>query len=154
MLRITTPTALLVSALIALPAAAQDTMEVTAAASLKWTPAEVEGFDPGMMMAVVHGDPSMAGQPYTLRLRFPDGYRFPAHWHPVAEDLTVLEGTFHLAMEGSETGPLQTYGPGDYLHIPAENAHSGGATGETVVQLHGIGPFQIMLGRGPGVGSR
>lgn len=154
MLRITTPTALLLTGLVALPAVAQDSMHATEAASLEWAPADVEGFDPGMMIAVIHGDPSAAGEPYTLRLRFPDGYQFPAHWHPVAEHLTVISGTFHLAMEGSETGPLNTYQPGDYLYIPAEMAHSGGATGETIVQLHGVGPFEIMLGRGPGVSSR
>ena len=117
-----------------------------AAAGLEWSPAEIEGFDPGMMITVISGDPSVADEPYTLRLKFPDGYRFPTHWHPVVENLTVLSGTFLLKPEGEHAGPMATYQPGDYLYIPARTAHSGGATGETVIQLHGMGPFQINLG--------
>lgn len=122
-------------------------MQVTTASALQWGDLDVPGFDPGMMIAVVHGDPAVGGEPYTIRLKFPDGYRFPAHWHPTTENLTVLSGTFLLAMEGEETGELVSYAPGDYLYIPPRNAHSGGATGETVIQLHGTGPFVINLGK-------
>lgn len=59
---------------------------------------EVPGFDSGMEIAVVHGDPNAPSGDYTLRLAFPDGYRLPPHWHPKAEHLTVLSGTFLLAM--------------------------------------------------------
>ena len=143
--------ALLAVALLAVPASAQNApphtaMKATAGADLQWSPAEIEGFDPGMMITVISGDPSVADEPYVLRLKFPDGYRFPAHWHPVVENLTVLSGTFLLKPEGEHAGPMVTYQPGDYLYIPARNAHSGGATGETVIQLHGMGPFQINLG--------
>jgi ribosomal protein L16 Arg81 hydroxylase len=40
---------------------------------------------------------------------------------------------------------LKTYAPGDFLYIPAKMPHFGGAKGVTEIQLHGIGPFEIML---------
>lgn len=131
------------------PAAAQQPTpaqhRTVAANSLTWVDRNVPGFAPGMQMAVVHGDPAQAA-PYTFRLRFPDGYRFPPHWHPTAENLTVLSGTFLLAMgERADEGQLQSYGPGDYLHMPPRMPHYGGARGETIIQLHGTGPFSIQL---------
>ena len=82
-----------------------------------------------------------------MRLQFPDGYEFPLHWHPSAEQITVISGTFHLAMGStSGQGAPQTYAPGDFVYIPSRMAHAGGAKGVTVVQLHGTGPFAINLG--------
>lgn len=125
------------------------TMRAVAAADLTWEEVDVPGFLPGMRMTPVHGDPSVADRPYTLRLAFPDGYRFPPHWHPRAENVTVLEGEFHLEMgERFDEGALKTYRPGDYLFIDAKNAHYGAVKGRTVVQLHGIGPFEIHVVEG------
>lgn len=120
-----------------------------AAADLEWDDIEVPGFLPGMGIAAIQGDPSAEDEPYTLRLAFPDGYMFPPHWHPRAENVMVLEGTFLVAMgEEFDESELERYGPGDYMFIEAENPHFGGAEGRTVVQLHGIGPFDIAVVEG------
>ncbi len=106
------------------------------------------GFDPGMKLAVLNGDPGKAGD-YTVRLQFPAGYRFPMHWHPSAENLTVVSGKFQLGMGNTADGnALRNYAPGDYIYIPSGHAHFGGssAQGPSVIQLHGEGPFQVMLG--------
>lgn len=125
--------------------AAADSMRAIAANTITWTDAEVPGFDPGMKMAVIHGNPQEAGT-YTLRLSFPAGYRFPAHWHPMAENVTVLSGTLQLGMGGRvDDTKLKSYGAGDYLHIPATMPHFGGAPSAAVIQLHGQGPFAINL---------
>lgn len=130
----------------------QPAMHDVDAAQLTWSDIEVPGFLSGMQIAPVHGDPAVADEPYTLRLAFPDGYKFPPHWHPRAENVTVLEGTFLLAMgEEFDESRLKTYEVGDYLFIAAENAHYGGAKGRTVLQLHGIGPFEIMVVEGQGM---
>lgn len=126
-------------------AGATEGLNAVAAKSLNWIDADVPGFAPGMKMAVVQGNPEEAG-PYTMRLSFPDGYQFPAHWHPMAENVTVLSGVLQLAMgERPDASKLKAYGPGDYLHIPAKHPHFGGAQGYTVIQLHGQGPFAINL---------
>ena len=121
-------------------------MAMSGGSSLKWDDLKVTGFDPGAKIAVVHGDPAGTGD-YTIRLTFPDGYRFPVHWHPKAEHLTVVSGSFLLGMgTKADEKALKTYGPGDFLYLPAKNTHFGGAKGVTVVQLHGLGPFAINLG--------
>ena len=121
------------------------TMGMTAATAITWSPLDVKGFAPGAKMAVIHGDP--ANSDYTIRLQFPDGYQFPVHWHPKAEHLTVLSGTFLLAPGGvADVSAEKEYKPGDFLYLPARNPHYGGAKGVTIVQLHGMGPFAINLG--------
>ena len=113
--------------------------------ALEWAPLEVPGFDTGMQIAALHGNFAEEGV-YSLRLSFPDGYRFPAHFRPMDENLTVIEGTLLLGMgDAEDESQLVSYGPGDFLNIPGEHPHFGGATGYTVIQLHGVGPFAILL---------
>lgn len=120
-------------------------MSAVPASSITFADIAVPGFDPGMKIAVIDGNPDASG-PYTLRLSFPAGYRFPAHFHPMPEHLTVLSGTLLLAMgDRADESKLQAYGAGDYLHLPAIKPHFGGARGATVIQLHGQGPFKINL---------
>jgi quercetin dioxygenase-like cupin family protein len=149
----------LTSFLVLLPATALRAQEEAAAemamaeetiivsnADVAYEPIEVPGFDSGMEIAILSGDPNSEGGIYTLRLAFPDGYQFPPHWHPKAENVTVVEGTFLLGMgESVDESAIEEYVPGDYLYIPPEHPHFGGAKGRTVVQLHGPGPFAINL---------
>jgi hypothetical protein len=128
-------------------------MQYTSAASIVWSEANIPGFDRGMKLAVISGKPDSANAPYTLRLSFPDGYRFPPHWHPMAENLTVLSGTLLLAMgERAEEAKLKPYATGDFLSIDGKKPHFGGARGATVIQLHGMGPFSINLVNAPPAG--
>jgi quercetin dioxygenase-like cupin family protein len=118
-------------------------MAAVIASQITWGPIDVPGFSPGLKIAVIQGDPAGTG-PYTLRLSLPDGYRFPPHWHPNDENLTVITGTFMLAMgDRADESKLVTYQPGDYLLLPGTKPHFGGVKGATVVQLHGQGPFTI-----------
>jgi ketosteroid isomerase-like protein/quercetin dioxygenase-like cupin family protein len=121
-------------------------MVMSGSTNLKWNDLVIPGFDPGAKVAVLHGDPSSSGD-YTVRLQFPDGYRFPVHWHPKAEHLTVVSGQFLLGM-GTKVDRTaeKTYVPGDFLYFPAKNTHFGGAKGVTVIQLHGMGPFAVNVG--------
>jgi len=145
--------------LVAAPLAAQEemsaeTMREVVGEDLVWTELELPGFLPGLQLAPVHGDPSADGEAYVVRLRFPDGYRFPPHWHPRAENVTVLEGSFQLAMgEAFDEAALNTYSPGDYLFIAGENPHFGQVSGVTVLQLHGMGPFAINVVEGQEMGE-
>lgn len=121
-------------------------MDVHSVGGITWNDLVVPGFAAGAKIAVVHGDPGTTGD-YTLRLKFPAGYEFPVHWHPVAEHITVLTGVFRLGMGGTANpGAIHEYQPGDFLYLPGRMPHFGGARGETVIQLHGNGPFAINLG--------
>jgi quercetin dioxygenase-like cupin family protein len=100
-------------------------------------------FPPGAEMAVLQGDPSKTEE-FTVRLRFPNGYKIPPHTHPTTENVTVLAGTF-LAGSGSQfiESQLEAIGQNGFLSIPAEHAHYAMARGLTVVQVHAIGPFAL-----------
>lgn len=123
-----------------------DQPQIQASAGLQWSDLQVPGFAPGMKMVVLHGDPSKKGADYTMRLRFPDNYVVPPHWHPEGEHATVLQGSLSLAMGATfDRSALRTYAPGDFLYAPAKMPHYAATKGETVIQLHGIGPFAINL---------
>lgn len=110
---------------------------------VKWGPAP-PNVPPGAQLAVISGDPSQVGQPYTIRLKMPDGYKVPAHFHPADEAATVISGTFNLGMgdklDMSKTQALQ---PGGFAVAPAGMRHFAWTKGETVVQINGNGPFAI-----------
>ena len=127
-------------------AASQSGHVIVPADKVAFAPIEVPGFQSGMKIAVINGDPNAESGAYVIRLEFPDGYKFPPHWHPMAENVTVLSGTFILGMGNkADNAKLVTYSPGAFMSIPAKMAHFGGAKGATVVQLHGQAPFKIEL---------
>lgn len=127
-------------ATLGLLAAAQAPISVNTA-DLRWTaaPPELPG---GAQLAVLSGDPSKKGS-FTIRLKMPDGYKIPPHWHTQEENLTVLSGTFVVHMGDTMDAPAHEMTAGAYHFLPAKMHHSAEARGETVLQLHGPGPFDI-----------
>ena len=63
---------------------------------MKWGPAPPV-LPAGAQVAVLDGDPFKPGF-FTLRLKFPDGYKIPAHWHPTDEHVVVLSGALYMGM--------------------------------------------------------
>lgn len=119
---------------------------IVPAADVKYGPIEVPGFPTGLKIATIYGDPNAASGPYVIRLQFPAGYKFPAHWHPNAENLTVLSGEFLLGMGDKEdAAKIVSYKPGTFMYIPGKAPHFGGVKAATIVQLHGEAPFKIEL---------
>lgn len=108
-------------------------------ASIKWQngPASLPK---GAMIAVLEGDPAKEG-PFVFRVKVPDGYRIPLHTHPKTERVTVVSGTFNVSMPDENKTiemPMGTFG-----YWPAGMKHTVWTKGETVLQLHGIGPWTI-----------
>jgi quercetin dioxygenase-like cupin family protein len=97
----------------------------------------------GAKMAVLEGDPTKEG-PFVVRFQFPAGYHIPPHTHPKTERVTVISGTMLLAMgENLDRSAAKTLAAGTYGFWPAGMKHTAWSEGETVIQLHGIGPWQI-----------
>jgi ChrR-like protein with cupin domain len=106
---------------------------------LKWTPI-IKGCD----LAPVAGDMNAEGAPFVLRLRCADGTKVPAHWHPTDENVTVLKGTFLVGMgESFDESKLQTMNVGNFVTVPKEMRHFASCKGETIVQVHAMGPFKV-----------
>src|SRR5512141_1279600 len=75
-------------------------------------------FPAGSEIAVLQGDPSQTGL-YTVRVRFPDGYRLPPHFHPTDENVTVVEGTFLVGMgDAIDLNAVTTLGAGRLITAP------------------------------------
>ncbi len=120
-------------------ASAAPAHEIVHSTDLKWTP-----LIKGSEMAVVSGDPNKEGEPFVIRIREADGAKVPPHWHHADEYLTVLKGTFLVGMgETYDKSKLQTVNVGNFLFIPKEMRHFANCKGETIVQVHGIGPFKV-----------
>lgn len=97
----------------------------------------------GAEFAVLEGDPAQTG-PFTMRLRLPEGYEIPPHTHPAIEHVTVLSGTLNVAMgEKIDKSRGQPLSSGGFMVMQPGMPHYVWATGETVIQLHGIGPWGI-----------
>jgi quercetin dioxygenase-like cupin family protein len=109
---------------------------------IKWGPAPPV-LPKGAQMAVVSGDPG-SNQLYVVRLKMPKGYKIPAHNHPTAEYVTVLSGNFHIGM-GDKLDPAKgmELHSGGFAEAPAGMNHYAWASSETIVQVHGQGPFAI-----------
>jgi hypothetical protein len=111
------------------------------AAELKWGEAPPD-LPRGAQIAVLYGDPSKKG-PFTIRFKMPDGYAIAPHWHTQDENLSVLSGTLLLHMGDSMDAPAHALDAGAYHFLPGKMHHAAQARGETVLQLHGMGPFDI-----------
>ncbi len=80
-------------------------------------------------LAVLEGDPTKSAA-FTMRLFMPDGYQIPPHFHPATEHVTVISGALMVGM-GEKFDESRMH-------------HYAKAKGETVLQLHGIGPWRLI----------
>ena len=111
-------------------------------ASIEWKPGPA-AIPAGAKMAVLEGDPSKEG-PFVVRFQFPDGYQIPPHTHPKTERVTVISGNLLLATgERLDRSSAKKLPAGSFGYWPAGMKHAGWSEGETIIQLHGIGPWQI-----------
>jgi quercetin dioxygenase-like cupin family protein len=142
MTKIGLATAVALVALAPLSATAQEQANIVQASGLKWAAAP-PALPKGAQLAVLFGDPGKEG-PYVVRLKLPSGYKVAAHMHPGDENVTVISGTLNYGM-GDKLDPKkgEALKPGGYVYMPKGMHHYAWASGETVVQLHGIGPFAI-----------
>jgi ketosteroid isomerase-like protein len=113
------------------------------ARELTWGPPP-PGLPAGAKLAVVSGDPSQPGQPYVIQAQLPAGYMIPPHWHPAAENVTVLSGTLAVGMgDKFDAASMTDVAAGGFVRLPAEMRHYAAAKGATTIQVHGMGPFAI-----------
>jgi mannose-6-phosphate isomerase-like protein (cupin superfamily) len=98
----------------------------------------------GAEMAVLEGDPTAATGDFTVRLKMPDGYKFPPHTHPKRENVTVLSGTLKVGMGNQyDDSKMMSFGTGSFIFVDPTMHHYAGASGETVIQIHGMSPLAI-----------
>jgi hypothetical protein len=108
---------------------------------MKW--ADIPSLPPGAKIAVIEGPLNQAG-PLTFRLKFPANYQIPAHWHPAIEHVTVISGSFNMgAGEQLDKSKTHALAPGAVAIMQPKTPHFGWTASETIVQVHGIGPWGV-----------
>ena len=141
-MRLATLSAMLFTLVAATPATQPPAVHRDSPPEPKWGPAPAI-FPPGAQMAVMQGDPGGSAL-FTVRLRFPDGYKIAPHTHPTDENVTVISGNFQVGMGKTfETKGTLSLHAGGFVTAPANMAHYGVARGTTVVQVHALGPFAM-----------
>lgn len=110
--------------------------------AVEWGPAP-PSLPPGAQAAVLLGSPAKEG-PFVLRLRFPAGFVVPPHRHSKDEFVTILSGS--LTIQSGETvdrASLEGLPPATFIHLPAGMPHYLWAEEDSVVQVNGVGPFDV-----------
>jgi hypothetical protein len=140
-----TSAAFVLASLIASPASSAEhvmTGHVSILPSeLKWS--DAPSVAPGAQIVVIEGDLKTAA-PFTFRLKLPANSRIGVHTHPVVERVTVMSGTFYLGI-GDKFDPAKArgYTPGGITIMPVGMPMFVFTKEETVVQIHGTGPWGI-----------
>jgi quercetin dioxygenase-like cupin family protein len=95
---------------------------------------------PGLEQTRLIGDPSKPG-PYTIRLKFPAGFKVAPHTHPDSREVTVLSGTWYTGYgDKAEAADLKELPAGSFYTEPANVAHYVEIREPTLIQVSGTGP--------------
>src|SRR5262249_4168056 len=114
---------------------------VVAGDAINWGPAPAS-LPRGAQAAILFGNPGQVG-PFVLRLKFPDGFTVPPHRHSKDEFVTVIAGKFAVGTGENLDRSVKPLPVASFVQLPAGMAHYAWADGEPVVQINGIGPFDI-----------
>jgi quercetin dioxygenase-like cupin family protein len=94
-------------------------------------------------VAVLAGNPSKSGF-YVVRARCTDGYKIAPHWHPTAENVTVMQGQLSVGMGSKwDSGAMKAMPTGAFASMPAGMRHYVQCNGDTVLQIDGQGPLKL-----------
>ena len=105
---------------------------------MKWTQGNLAM--PGMEQLNLVGDPTKPG-PYTLRLKFPAGYKLAPHTHPDSREVTVLSGTWYTGYgDKIEAAKLKALPAGSFYTEPSNVSHFVEVREPTMIQVSGMGP--------------
>jgi quercetin dioxygenase-like cupin family protein len=115
---------------------------VVPAESVQWGVAP-PSLPPGAQAAALLGSPAKEG-PFVLRLKFPAGFVVPPHRHSKDEFVTVISGKFAItAGEKIDRASMKALPAGSFIHLPAGMPHYAWAEVDSVVQINGVGPFDV-----------
>ncbi len=99
-------------------------------------------FFAGQWVEQVSGDFSKPGEPFVIRIHQDAGYITLPHVHPIDEHITVVKGTWSLGMgRRFNQSALELMETGTYGMAPRNMEHFAWSKTETILQVHGIGPF-------------
>ncbi len=131
---------------LVLTAAASAAIAATTAApvilapdNLHWTAGT--GPSKGSWSAVLTGNPNKSGNA-VIRVKMPDGYTNPPHYHAHPEYITVMQGTLLFGTGDTiDKSKAKTIPAGSFIMVPTGVHHWSMAKGDTIEQVGGEGPL-------------
>lgn len=97
---------------------------------------------PGGKCTTIEGDPQKPNALFTIRSKLPDNYKIAPHTHPMDEHITVISGTFQMGLgEKFDEKAMTPMPAGSFMVMPKNAPHFALTRGETIVQVHAIGPM-------------
>jgi quercetin dioxygenase-like cupin family protein len=116
---------------------------VVAPDAIKWGPAP-PGLPRAAQAAVVFGNPEREG-PFVIRVKAPAGLLVAPHRHSKDEMVTVISGKVGIGMgETVAKDAGKTLPSGGFFHMPAGMAHYAWSEEDSIIQITGVGPFDII----------
>jgi len=90
------------------------------------------------------GDPTKADTQFSFRIKMPDNFRIPPHFHPADENVVVISGVLNMGL-GDKFDPSSMHAlpVGGFASMQKGTHHFASAKGETIIQVFGIGPWGI-----------
>jgi uncharacterized RmlC-like cupin family protein len=124
---------------VAAPESSVRALTVLPIAETQWA----VGPESGVGVAHVYGDPAKAGL-FVQRMQMPAGTKTKPHWHTHDELITVISGSIYMGMGDTfDESKAKQVLPGGLVVIPALAHHFGGTKDGAVLQVQGIGPFEM-----------
>lgn len=106
--------------------------------SLNWVAGT--GTSKGSYSAVLTGDPNKS-EFAIIRVKMPNGYSNPPHYHAHPEYITVMQGTLLFGTgDKIDKSKARVFAAGSFINVPAGLHHWSMARGETIEEVTGEGP--------------
>jgi quercetin dioxygenase-like cupin family protein len=112
---------------------------MTLGPDIEWKPAST--IPRGAEFCLIKGPMNEASE-FIVWIKYPKDYMIPPHRHPTTEHFTVLSGLYNFGI-GRDFNMTKTKAmpPGSVVILPPNVPHYVWTDRETVVQIHGVGPF-------------
>lgn len=119
-------------------------------APIQWTADNIRWADgpatmpAGTKIAVLENHPQKAGL-FTMRIKAPAGMKLMPHKHPRPERVTVISGAVFVGFgEAFDRAKAVKFPAGSFYVNPADTPHFIFMDEETVIQINGEGPWQVL----------
>lgn len=98
---------------------------------------------PGAKDYVLQGNPGTYG-PYTIRLHLPAGFKIAPYTQSSTTFITVLSGDYHMGVGSTfNVAKGKELVAGSFVIVPPDVAVYAWTTADTVLQIHGVGPWDV-----------
>jgi hypothetical protein len=101
-----------------------------------------------LQYSVLEGNPMESGY-FTVRMKFPKNYKDVVHSHEITRYDTIISGALYMGFgDKPDRKNVEKLETGAFIACPAHLKHYGFTDDETVVQISGMGPWEVLKSGG------